>query len=98
MIQLYQTVEDRDNPDYIEANGPIQCMSNAWLGPGYYFWDTFYENAEWWGRSHYNGKYMICATESSCEADLFDLVGNTQHLIEMRKVAKMLRDKDSQKR
>lgn len=98
MIQLYQTVEDRDNPDYIEVNGPILCELNAWLGPGYYFWDTFYENAEWWGKSHYKGKYMICATESRCETDMFDLVGNTQHLMELRKVAIMLRNKDSQKR
>lgn len=97
MIQLYQTVEDRDNPDYIEANGPILCRSNAWLGPGYYFWDTFYENAEWWGQSHYNGKYMICATESCHEADMFDLVGNTQHLMELGKAAKLLRDKGSRK-
>lgn len=41
---------------------------------------------------------MICATESSCEADMFDLVGNTQHLIELRMAAKLLRDKDTQKK
>lgn len=35
--ELYQTVEDRDNPDYVLENGPFKCISNAWLGDGYYF-------------------------------------------------------------
>ena len=38
---IYQTVEDRGNPDYVEQHGPFICTNkNAWLGEGYYFWDT----------------------------------------------------------
>lgn len=33
---LYQTVEDRDNPDNIEAEGPFKCTrKDAWLGEYY---------------------------------------------------------------
>ena len=91
MIQLYQTVEDRSNPDYLEKNGPIFCKNNPWLGRGYYFWDSFYENAEWWGQVHYANNYMICADESDCEHEMFDLVGNTQHLQQMSIAASKLR-------
>lgn len=39
---LYQTVEDRNNPDDVEQHGPFLCTNKmAWLGHGYYFWDTF---------------------------------------------------------
>lgn len=35
---IYQTVEDRENPDYVEQHGPFICTNkNAWLGEGYYF-------------------------------------------------------------
>ena len=51
----YQTLEDRDNPDEIETNGSYRCRSsNAWLGIGYYFWDS---NAQWaneWGEKSYS--------------------------------------------
>ena len=41
MLTGYHTVEDRDNPDEIEADGPFKCTrGDAWLGPGYYFWDS----------------------------------------------------------
>lgn len=53
---LYQTVEDRNNPSEIETEGPFLCVrNNAWLGRGYYFWDTFVELAHWWGNTIYQG-------------------------------------------
>ena len=57
---------------------------NSWSGDGYYFWDTFIENAHWWGseiRCYENG-YLIC--KSLCDYNderCFDLVGNTEHLL-----------------
>jgi hypothetical protein len=93
MIQLYQTVANKENPDYLETNGPILCVNNPWLGPGYYFWDSFLENAHWWGRIHYASNYMVCAEESDGENDMFDLVGNTHHLTEMRIAVDMFRDR-----
>lgn len=48
---LFQAVKDLDNPDEIEQNGPFKCRrEDAWLGEGYYFWDSFVELAHWWGR------------------------------------------------
>mgnify|MGYP006357581213 FL=1 len=81
---LYQTIEDRDNPDEIERNAPYLCKAkNAWLGNGYYFWDTLIENAHWWGNSHYYGSsYVIVqysCDELSC-GKCFDLQGNLEHL------------------
>ena len=82
---IYQTLEDRANPDKIEKDGPFPCnWDNTWLGDGYYFWDTFIENAHWWGaevRNYKNG-YIVC--KAFCDfndGDCFDLVGNTEHLI-----------------
>ncbi|MBK9689303.1 MAG: hypothetical protein IPO65_16695 [Saprospiraceae bacterium] len=60
---VYQTLENRGNQDYVENNGPFLCSrNNAWLGNGYYFWDSFIENAHWWGwkvKKFTNG-YFIC--------------------------------------
>ena len=51
---LYQTLEDRSNIDYVEENGPFICRRNsAWLGIGYYYWDTFVDNAHLWGEKIY---------------------------------------------
>lgn len=79
---LYQTLQNRDNPDVIERDGPFPCKwENTWLGTGYYFWDTFIENAHWWGNTRYNCNYIICQAE--CEFNdtkCFDLVGSTEHL------------------
>lgn len=58
---LYQTLEDNYNPDPIEQEGPFICnRKDAWLGKGYYFWDTFIELAHWWGNHYYKDSYIIC--------------------------------------
>ena len=82
---VYQTLEDRGNRKIIEEEGPFMCKwENTWLGDGYYFWDTFIENAHWWGeecRKYPNG-YVIC--QAICDfndIDCCDLVGNTDHLL-----------------
>lgn len=81
---IYQTLENRDNPDEIEENGPYKCnWSNTWLGDGYYFWDTFIENAHWWGDVHRKGNYIICEAHFDyLETTCLDLVGNTDHMTE----------------
>lgn len=80
---LYQTLENRDNQEEIHKNGPFDCnWSNAWLGEGYYFWDTFIQSAHWWGKIHYSNNHIICEAECEIsEINCFDLVGNTNHLI-----------------
>jgi hypothetical protein len=63
MKTIYQTLENRGNLDFIENNGPFICKrNNAWLGTGYYFWESFIENAHWWGKecNNYPNGYVIC--------------------------------------
>ena len=82
---VFQTLEDRDTDlDVLEDQGPYPCKwENTWLGNGYYFWDTFIENAHWWGaeiRKYHNG-YIIC--KAICDfndIECYDLVGNTEHI------------------
>lgn len=82
--KIYQTLEDRGNVDEIEDNGPFFCnWRNSWLGDGYYFWDTFKENAHWWGKVHRKDNYIICeAIVDFNTENCFDLVGNTDHLMD----------------
>ncbi|HLO91988.1 MAG TPA: hypothetical protein VK172_12565 [Lentimicrobium sp.] len=78
---LFQTLADRDNADFVEENAPFICENaKAWLGNGYYFWDTFIENAHWWGEQVHSGKYIICKFRCDFDDRCFDLVGNTEHM------------------
>ena len=92
---IYQTLEDRDNDEEVQAHGPYWCdlyeadgkkkegIKEPWLGAGYYFWDTLIENAHWWGETIYLRKkanYIICQSQyDSHSPHLFDLVGNVSH-------------------
>ena len=91
---VFQTLEDRNNPKEIETLGPFECSrKNAWLGRGYYFWDSFIENAHWWGDKGYKGKYVIC--EAKCEFGddrCFDLVGQTNHMAAFAEAKKLLEE------
>lgn len=82
--KVYQTLEDRGNPDEVETNGPFLCKrKNAWLGNGYYFWDSFIDNAHWWGSegAQYINGYFICeALYDFDEAFCFNLIDNNEHL------------------
>lgn len=75
---LYQTIRNEGSPDFIEKNGPFGCKwENAWLGNGYYFWDTFINLAHWWGsqpRFKPNG-YIICQAKCTFDTErCFDLI------------------------
>jgi hypothetical protein len=94
-MQLYQTLEDRNNPDKILKDGPFKCeRTTAWLGFGYYFWDTHIELSHWWGETVYiqKGKNYII---TSCfivdnSDDLWDLVGVGKHRIEFKRFVEEL--------
>jgi len=81
---VYQTLEDKDNPDHIENQGPFMCKrENAWLGSGFYFWESFIQNAHWWGSecNNYKNGYVICKafyTEDSSKC--FNLIDDEVHL------------------
>jgi len=95
---VYQTLEDRGTDlDVLEIQGPYLCKwENAWLGNGYYFWDTFIENAHWWGAEirKYPDGYIIC--KAICDfndVECFDLVGNTEHLKQLSEAYETLKNK-----
>ena len=94
---LYQTIIDSGDPDKIERDGPIKCSSSdAWLGIGYYFWDSFIDLAHHWGKTHCNGNYVICkATENYSEEELYDLINNPEHIIQFRGITEALMAKYS---
>lgn len=98
---LYQTVEDRDNPDQVEAEGPFKCTKaerDPWLGDGYYFWENFIENAHWWGEMGYHNRYMICSANCQ-DSNIFDLTsGNLEHLTILREYRDILSSRAPNKR
>lgn len=95
---IYQTLEDRETDlNELEELGPYPCnWENAWLGKGYYFWDSFIENAHWWGEEirKYPDGYIICQAECDfSDEECFDLVGNTSHLIQLHDAYKLMKSK-----
>lgn len=90
---VYQTIEDRNNPNEVEANGPILGEYKPWLGVGYYFWDGFIDNAHWWGEAHVKKDYMICHASIEVEDDyILDLHGNPEHMQYFSKTLKLVAD------
>lgn len=78
---LYQTIDDRNDPDSVIEHGPFFCKKNPWLGKGFYFWDNLLERAHWWGKTHYRNKYMICCADAFIDdSEYLDLVGNMTQL------------------
>ncbi len=85
---LYQTLEDRNNPEDIENKGPFKCRKKtSWLGDGYYFWDGFIELAHFWGKKSGYVNYVICHATADLNEDLcYDLVGNISHITDMKNI------------
>lgn len=94
-VKAYQTLEDRGNIDYLENNGPFKCTrSNAWLGFGYYFWDTKIEWAYNWGKNSYKniGKdYVIGECQLELDETCFDLFGSVEHQSSFTEVIELLK-------
>ncbi|MBV7533042.1 hypothetical protein [Chitinophaga sp. sic0106] len=88
---LYQTLEDRNNPEEVEANGPFECRRlDAWLGFGYYFWDSHIELGHWWGDRAYGTNYVICGANGKMDESCWDLHGNGLHRLEFEEISKKI--------
>jgi len=96
VVTAYQTLEDKDNIDEIELDGPFECRrSDAWLGFGYYLWDTNIEWAKSWGLTSYERKgkdYVIGRCEVDLSQSCFDLVGSVQHWSDFIEVIQVMID------
>ncbi len=91
----YQTLEDRDNIDHVEAGGPFPCnRRDAWLSYGCYLWDSNISWAKDWGEKSFinKGKEYIVGT---CNIDLskkcFDLFGSVADKEEFMRIVEVLR-------
>lgn len=89
----YQTLEDRDF-HLVEENGPFPCThAKAWLGSGYYFWDSAIQLAHWWGREgagYYSG-YIICKSQYNLDENrCFNLIDNFEHIDQFRQTHEYL--------
>lgn len=105
VADIYQTLEDRQNYEEIEAHGPYFCseryqngilkkgVKEPWLGEGYYFWDSRISDAQWWGDTIYSKKgYVICHTTYDQHSKwLYDLVGDVRQFDEFVKLAELIR-------
>lgn len=93
MSVLYQTLEDRDNVDYVEANGPFPGnVRERWLGEGYYYWDTIIDAAHYWGIVSYKNKgkgYIIAKSEVNIPKE------NLLNLLEPEQIVMFSRWRDS---
>jgi hypothetical protein len=90
----YHTVEDQDNPEYVEQHAPFLSASKdlAFLGPGYYFWDYKEELAHWWGKVHCDGSYMVCQSKVVVDKEEYlDLAGEPEDQEHLENLQKELR-------
>lgn len=108
---IYQTLEDRQNDEEVEAHGPYFCslrgvdgalksgVREPWLGEGYYFWDSRIADAQWWGDTVYGRKgYIICHTTYDQHSPLlYDLVGDVVQLDEFIRCAELIRTQMQEK-
>ena len=91
-IDLIQTLQDFENPDEVEADGPFKCTDkSAWMGEGYYFWDTHIELGHWWGKHRLRAtRYIICTAEGTLDNSCWDLHGNGRHRLEFRRICETI--------
>jgi len=81
---MYNTTEDRGNPDYVKSNAPFLCSRNdAWLGSGYYFWDKDELRGHEWGKYGYKENYILGKSNLNLPDNL-DLTGNVDDMRFMR--------------
>jgi hypothetical protein len=90
-VTLFHTVKDKKNPDEVNAKGPFVCVDDAWLGIGYYFWDSHIELAHWWGDRHCKKNYMICRAEGIIDDRCLDLLDGRQRVLFQDKCKEFLR-------
>jgi hypothetical protein len=102
VVEGYQTLEDKDNIDEVELDGPFPCRhKGAWLGFGCYLWDTRFEWAIEWGEFAYEkrGKdFIIGRILVDLTSDCFDLFGNVRHQFDFQEVIKVMLDSKKIKR
>lgn len=73
------------NPEITQsAEGEVKDSNSnklQFLGEGYYFWDNNLKRAHRWGKTHYDGKYLIMQIPLELKGNRFiDLVGSREDI------------------
>lgn len=90
-VTLFQTLRDDGNPDDVEKYGPFKCTRpSAWLGHGFYFWDSHIELGHWWGNVANGSQYIICQARAVIDNSCFGLHGNGKHRIEFKEACRLI--------
>lgn len=98
-IEIYHTVEDRDNDAYILSNGPFKCTienhmndkNPPWLGEGYYFWEDIQDSINWGRLAHYSKWIVCCSAYDFDNKNFLDLANHPRHIHLFREWCEMLR-------
>ena len=94
IVEAFQTLEDLDNIDEVEMDGPFPCFRRtAWLGLGSYLWDSRFDWALDWGKFaySYNGKdFIIGRCRVDLTNDCFDLFGSVKHQFDFQEVVRVM--------
>lgn len=101
IVKAYQTLEDKDNISYVEDNAPFKCTrKDAWLGHGYYLWDSEIEWAHQWGKASYKRKrlnYIIAEIGVNIDNTCFDIFGSVNCQKEFKDVIDIFKKNDKTK-
>lgn len=101
-VDLYQTLEDRNNEAEVMKHGPYCCKRERpipWLGVGYYFWESDIKTAKAWASKASYKDYYICHTSYDYYThNFFDLAGNPNDMIIFRGFFDVLKEKFPYKR
>jgi hypothetical protein len=91
---VYHTLTFKNNNEFIAENGPILCdKDDAWLSPGYYFWEESIKAAHYWGQNRIRKDYIIFQAECFIDENTcFDLVGSVPHRDELNTLFHQLVD------
>ena len=99
ILKIYQTVS-KTPPKGKPYSVPIfserlvinnKVIYEPWLADGYYFWESFVDNAISWGNSHYNGNYDIYeGTYDTSDPKCFNLVDNPECITLVRDAYKTI--------
>lgn len=96
IISLFQTVKDDFENNPFEKT-PHYCNDKrAWLGQGYYFWESFIDNAHFWGSViTKNGEknYLIFKSEANINHEkCCNLIDNVNHLREFEENLEIMKN------
>lgn len=98
-MDIFQTLEDRENPDHVEDYGPFKCTrENAWMHDGYYFWEYEVNLSHWWGNAVHNGNYIICKSSYKIDTDFcWDLYNDHSAMKEFESLVNLIKEKNINK-